>query len=395
MQAVWDIVVVGAGSAGIAAVEGAHRQNPAAQILLLDEDPHAPYKRTQLSKHIASGFDTSQFKLREEQWFRDNNVSLRAGESVVELKPQQRELQLAGGETLQYRALVLACGATPMYPRIVRPHQEDSFFVLRSMRDAQRLMKGLKSVRSVLIDGMGVLALEIANQVVEMKKKPTLVGATAQLMPRQLNTRAAEIMEEVLVREKVKLLFQDEILSFEPNRKGGLEVSMVKSSGVYDAVIVCIGVQPRSELAESAGLRVERGVVVDDYLQTSAPSVFAAGDVAEHPDGSISYVWRAAEHQGETAGMNAAGANQPYDRRPFRLKTDVFDTCVFSMNMPHDPHNYRIEEIEADETYQCFYFADDGLAGLIVLNDEPRSALYSQAVLERWSLEQVADELIL
>ncbi len=395
MEVRWDIVVVGAGSAGIAAVEGAHQQEPAARILLLSEEPQAPYDRTCLSKHIASGFQPDRFKLREDQWFQHNNVTFRGGEAVAALDPRKRGLRLAGGDTVKYQSLVLATGAVPVYPRIVRPHQEGSFFVLRTLSDAQRLIKGLSSARTVLIDGMGVLALEIANQLVQMKKKPTLVGATAQLMPRQLNTRAGEILEEVLVRNKVKLMFQDEILSFESNRKGGLDVALLRSSGVYDAVVVCIGVQPCTELAEAAGLHVERGVVVDEHLRSSDPSIYAAGEVAQHPDGSISHVWHAAEYQGRIAGSNAAGAQQVYDRRPFRLTTNVFDTHVLSMNLPRDPQGYRVEEVEADTVYQGFYFAEDRLHGVVVLNDESRSTLYSEAVIDQWSIDRVAEQLML
>ncbi|TVQ40702.1 MAG: NAD(P)/FAD-dependent oxidoreductase [Spirochaetaceae bacterium] len=395
MGAVWDIVVVGAGSAGVAAVEAAHQQNPAARILLLDADGEAPYQRTELSKHIASGFKPGQFQLYDDQWFGRNNVTLRVGDAVAALDTGQHECRLAGGDVLQYRSLVLATGAEPVYPRIVRSHEEGSFFALRTMRDAQHLIKGIASARTVLIDGMGVLALEVADQLVRMKKKPSLVGATAQLMPRQLSTRAAEIMEEVLLRNKVKLIFQDEILSFESNRKGGLDVALLRSSGVYDAVVVCIGVQPCTELAEAAGLQVERGIVVDEQLRSSDPSIYAAGDVAQHPDGSISHVWQAAEYQGRIAGSNAAGAQQVYDRRPFRLTTNVFDTHVLSMNLPRDPRGYRVEEVEADTVYQGFYFSEDRLHGVIVLNDESRSTLYSEAVIDQWNVDQVAEQLML
>lgn len=395
MEASWDVVIVGAGSAGMAAAEGAHRQNPAARILLLDEEHEAPYRRTQLSKHIASGFTADQFSLLDTGWAEQNETELRVGQAVEALDCRARELQLSGGDSVRYNRLVLATGAAPIYPRIVRPREAGSFFVLRTLRDAQRLVDALASVRTVLIDGMGVLAIEVANQLVRMRKKPTLVGATAQLMPRQLSTRAAEIMEEVLLRSKVKLLFQNEILSFEKNAKGGHDVAMLKNSDVFDMVVLCIGVQPRIELAARAGLHTDSGIIVDEELRTSDPAVFAAGDVAQHPDGSISYLWHAAEYQGGIAGCNAAGGNSRNDRRAFRLKTQVFDTFVFSMNLPREALHHRVEEVESGEVYQAFYFLDDRLDGVVALNDEPRSDLYSQAVVERWEFDRVADTLMI
>lgn len=395
MERAWDIVVVGAGSAGVAAVEGALRQNTDARILLLDEDRDAPYKRTRLSKHLASGFEPDQFSLRDRNCFSDSRVEIRTGEAVTALERQGRTVTLAGGDAISYKTLVLATGSKPMYPKVVRPHEVGSFFVLRTLEDARRLRHALSRARSVLVDGMGVLALEVANQLVQMNKKPTLVGATAQLMPRQLTTRAAELMEEELVRNKVKLMFQDEILSFEDNGKGELDVAMLKGSGTFDAVVFCIGVQPRTDLASSCGLTVDRGICVDEHLQSSDPSVFAAGECAQHPDGSISYLWNAAEYQGWIAGGNAAGGKNVCDRHAFRLKSSLFGTHVFSMNMPRETYGYRIEEVEVDNVYQSFFFLDGELDGLVILNDELRNEQYSQAVVEAWSFERVADELML
>lgn len=395
MERAWDIVVVGAGSAGVAAVEGARQQNADARILLLDEDREAPYKRTRLSQHLASGFEPGQFSLRDRSYLSDEKVEIRTGDVVTSVDRQRRTVTLAAGGEVSYGSLVLATGSVPMYPRVVRPHEVGSFFVLRTVDDARRLIDGLKRARTVLVDGMGVLALEVADQLVQMHKKPTLVGATAQLMPRQLTTRAAELMEEELVRNKVKLMFQDEILSFEDNGKGALDVAMLKGSGVFDAVVFCIGVQPRIDLAAQCGLKVDRGICVNDRLQSSDPAIFVAGECAQHPNGDISYLWHDAEYQGWIAGRNAAGGNAVRERHAFRLKSSIFGTFVFSMNMPRETEGYRIEEVEVDNVYQAFFFTDEGLDGVVVLNDEPRSEQYNQAAVERWSFERVADELML
>ncbi len=395
MERAWDIVVIGAGSAGVAAVEGARRQNADARILLLDEDQEAPYKRTQLSKYLASGFEPGQFSLRDRDCFADGSVEIRTGKTVTSVDREQKTLTLSAGEDVSYGTLVLATGSVPMYPRVVRPHEVGSFFVLRTLEDARRLIDGLARAKTVLVDGMGVLALEVTDQLIQMQKKPTLVGATAQLMPRQLTTRAAELMEEELVRNKVKLMFQDEILSFEDNGKGALDVAMLKGSGAFDAVVFCIGVRPRTDLAAGCGLKVDRGICVNERLQSSDPAVFVAGDCAQHPDGYVSYLWHAAEYQGWIAGENAAGGNAVFDRQAFRLKSSIFDTFVFSMNMPRETQGYRIEEVEVDNVYQAFFFTDEGLDGVVVLNDEPRSEQYNQAVVEHWSVDRVADELML
>ncbi|TVQ98112.1 MAG: hypothetical protein EA403_14295 [Spirochaetaceae bacterium] len=388
-----DIIVIGAGSAGIAAVEGAHDHDPSKSILLIDQDPHAPYKRTKLSKHLAKGYPDTEFRLRDDTWYREMNTELVTGTPAARIDREAKQVELSDGRTVSYGALVLAPGSEPIYPRIVRPHEAGSFFVLRSMDDAQRLMSALRRARTVLIDGMGVLALELADQLVAMQKKPTLVGATPQLMPRQLNARGAEMMEELLLRKRVKLLFQEEILSFEPDAKRGFDVTLLTHSGVYDVVLLCIGVQPRTGLAADAGLAVDRGIVVDDRLATSDPAIFCAGDAAQHPDGRVTHLWHAAEHQGRLAGANAAGGNECMDGRRFRLKTSVFGSYVFSLGLPRDLSTYQIEENEVENRYQAFYFRGGRLDGAVMFNDEPRARQYEQAVNEGWDYDRVSREL--
>lgn len=397
----WDVVVVGAGIAGVSAVRtiaerGGHR------VLLLNEESAAPYKRTKGSKYIVDGFDPDRYSLEDPQWYEDHGVTLKNGCEVQSIAPEDHTVTLGDGETIQYKSLILAPGANPIYPKTVRPHEAGSFFTVRNAEDVQRLTaaakklaKGPKNARKVLIDGMGVLAVEVAAELNRMGLQVTLAGATPQLMPRQLSIRSAEILEELLTSRGVKLRFQEEILSFEPRKKGGFTVSMIRDSATFNMVIFCIGVAPRTRLAEDAGIDVGAGIKVDDYMQTSAPDVFAAGDAAEHKDGYVSQLWHAAEHQGRIAALNAIGEKTPFDNLPFRLKCEVFDSYFFSISKPSKPLDYGLDEMELDGRYQCFYFEGDSLYGAVMVNDRDRAKLYEQAVRERWSRERVRSEISL
>jgi NAD(P)H-nitrite reductase large subunit len=227
-----------------------------------------------------------------------------------------------------------------------------------------------------------------------MKTNVTLVGATGQLMPRQLSPRAGEIMEDLMSSNSIRLYFQEEVLSFEKNSKRGMDVMMIRNSGRFDMVIFCIGFAPNLDLANTADLEVNRGVKVDEYLRTSNPDIYAAGDVAEHPDGEVSYLWRAAEHQGEFAGRNAVGAQKSYDGRSFRLRTEIFGTHFLSINKPRDPLEHEIEEAENGDTYFGFYFDNDRLIGAVVVGDKERAEEYEKAVQEGWSRDQVNETFL-
>jgi NAD(P)H-nitrite reductase large subunit len=319
---------------------------------------------------------------------------LRTGTTAVELNPADKTLRLSDGTDHRYESLILATGSDPLYPQTVRAHETNSFFVIRSEADIERLITAAGKAKQILIDGMGVLAVEVAAELRSINKQVTLVGATPQVMPRHLNTRAGEIMEDLLTENSVKLRFQEEILSFEPRKKGGFSVSMIRESGTYDMIVFCIGVAPRVALARAAGLEVGLGIVVDEYLRTSDPSIFAAGDCAEHRGGRVTDLWHAAEYQGMIAARNAIGKRMAFDDPAFRLKCEVFGAYFFSVNKPRAPFEHSVEEREIGSMYQCFYFDRDELCGAIVVNDKERAREYERAVRERWSRNLVIDAFI-
>jgi NAD(P)H-nitrite reductase large subunit len=389
----WDVVVVGAGIAGVSAARTAAERGSGVSVLLLNGEPVEPYRRTKVSKYIAEGFDPGQWQLQDVDWYRQLGIDLRTGVTATALEPDQRQIQLSDGSTIGYGKLILATGSTPRFPPVIRAHEEGAFFVVRSTEDVQRLTKSAKRAKRVLVAGMGVLGVEVAEQLRKMKKQVIMVGTAAQVMPRQLNARAAEILEDLLRGGGVRLHFQEEILSFEARGKGGFAVSMIRESGVFDMIVLCIGVRPRKELAEAAGLTVNDGVVVDEYLRAGAPDVFAAGDVAEHPGGLVTGLWHSAEHQGEVAARNALGEDVVAQPGTFRLKCEVFGAYFFSIAKPANELAYELDEIETGDRYRCLYFDDDLLVGAVMVNDKDRAKVYEQAVRERRPRERVEQDL--
>ncbi|MDA3948004.1 MAG: FAD-dependent oxidoreductase [Spirochaeta sp.] len=393
MSGSYDVVVVGAGSAGYSAAAAARETNDASSILLINGEDRSPYDRTQLSKAIADRTQSPAPPLHPDEWFVEHRIERHDGVTVDAINRTTSTLS-AGSQEITYGSLVLATGAEPLFPKLVRPHERGSFYVVRNARDAEELQARAEKAKTVLIAGMGVLAVEIAQQLAKMGKRITLAGATPQLMPRQLSARAGELLEEARTGGKHKLLFQEEIISFEKNKKHSWSVEMLKHSSHFDMVVFCIGVEARTGLATAANLPTDAGILVDDHLRTEEPNIFAAGDCAQMPDGRVSYLWSEAAAQGRFAGMNAAGADEAYSFREFPLWTNVFGLDLFSVGKPRKPWDYRIDEFEHGNRYTALYWSqDDILRGAIVLNDREIAAGLETAVAEGWTRDRVRDEL--
>jgi len=392
MSRKYDVVVIGAGSAGSAAAAEAKSHSNTSSVLLVNDEIYPPYDRRRLSRTIHPSDTPIVTPLREDEWYKELGIERIDGTEGTSIDRENATVTV-GGETIGYEALILATGAEPLFPKLVRPHERGSFFVVRTAGDVEELRSAATRAKNVLIAGMGVLAVEIAQQLTGAGKRVTLAGATAQLMPRQLSARASELLEEAMVEKKVKLMFQEEIISFEENRKHSWTVEMLKHSAHYDLVVFCIGVEPRTALAEDAGLAVDAGILVDLEMRTADERIFAAGDCAQLPDGRISYLWEEAAAQGRVAGANAAGGTVQYDVTRFPLHTTVFGIDLFSIGNPRKPWNYRIDEFEVDSRYYAYFWDGEVLHGAIILNDPDRIEGIALAVRDGWSRTRVTDEL--
>ncbi len=397
----FDLVVVGAGGAGYHAARAAREANSSISILVIHDESHLPYRRSGLSRTLGAPSETDNLILADENWFEKQRIELLQHVTVRAIDRGSRRLVLENttGEdspdTVEYGALVMATGADPVIPRVARVHEPGTAHVLRTRDDVTRLIEETSRIRTVLIVGMGVLAVEVADQLHRIDKDVTLLGATPQLMPRQLNPRAGEILEDVLNSRALKLRFLEEIITYERNRKGTWTAETLREKLRSDLVVFCVGVEPRRLLAEAAGLDCGRGIKVNEYLQTSDPAIYAAGDCAEHPDSTISHLWESAAAQGELAGRNAAIETEKsrWSRGLFPLESTVFDQHIYSIGKPQNPAGYEIVEFEDGNRYYGFYYRNNHVDGAIVLNDPDRSRMVTRAVRDNWNREELRDTL--
>jgi NADPH-dependent 2,4-dienoyl-CoA reductase/sulfur reductase-like enzyme len=312
------VVIVGTGAAGSAAAEMLRRQGYAGPVTLLGEDPDLPYDRPNLSKDYLAGRASEDWiPLRSREFYQDKRIDVRTSTRVLAIDTKARTLALQGGEKLPFGALLLATGARPR--RLPIPGAElDHVLTLRSLGDSRALIARAETARRVVVLGAGFIGLEVAASLRTRGLEVHVVAPDPRPLERIVGQALAEMIKTIHEEHGVRFH-----LGRKPVRIEADSVALDDGTALpADLVVMGVGVRPRLGLAEKAGLRLDKGVLVDATLRTSAEGIWAAGDIARFPDPQSGRPirvehWVVAERQGQHVARAMLGAREPYRAVPF------------------------------------------------------------------------------
>jgi NADPH-dependent 2,4-dienoyl-CoA reductase/sulfur reductase-like enzyme/nitrite reductase/ring-hydroxylating ferredoxin subunit len=312
------IVIVGGGAAGFAAAEMLRRKSYAGSIIMLSNDAAPPVDRPNLSKDYLAGSASDDWvPLRPESFYSENTIDLRLKTEVACIDPGTHEIALSDGQHVRYDRLLLATGAEPV--RLWIPGSEQApIHSLRSLADCRAIIERAKGARRAIVLGASFIGLEVAAALRNRDIEVHVVAPEKRPLERILGPEMGRFVQSIHEQHGVIFHLNETAISITGDQM------TLKSGGVLqgDFVVAGIGVRPRIDLAVKAGIAVERGVVVNSFLETSAKGVFAAGDIARWPDphsGRSVRVehWVVAERQGQTAALNMLGQREEFTAVPF------------------------------------------------------------------------------
>jgi NADPH-dependent 2,4-dienoyl-CoA reductase/sulfur reductase-like enzyme/nitrite reductase/ring-hydroxylating ferredoxin subunit len=338
-----SVVIIGGGAAGNAAAEMLRRQDFKGSVTMLSADDALPYDRPNLSKdYLAGNASEDWIPLRTPDFYKDQNIDVRLNARVVVIDTVERELALADESRIPFDALLLATGAAPVrldIPGAGLPHVH----YLRTLDDSRALIAKAKDSKRAVVIGASFIGLETAASLRARGIEVHVVGPQSRPLERVLGAELGDMIRAIHEEHGVVFHFGTTAVAIDE------DMVTLKSGDRLpaDLVVAGIGVQPDTGLAKVAGLSVDNGIIVDQYLQTSIPGIYAAGDIARWPDphsGSPIRVehWVVAERQGQTAAINMLGGRQSFDAAPF------FWSQHFDVTVSYVGHAEKWDKIEIE-----------------------------------------------
>src|SRR5437868_3321476 len=312
-----SVVIVGAGAAGGAAAEMLRREGYERPVTLIGADEFLPYDRPNLSKDYLAGAAPEEWiPLRSADFYREQKIDAITSTSVTAIDPGAKQVMLSDGRALGYGALLLATGATPV--RLSIPgHDLPHVCYLRTLTDSQRIIEKAKSAKRAVVIGASFIGLEVAWSLRERKLEVAVVGKNSLPLEKVLGGELGTVIRETHEANGVKFH-----LGRKPAAIQDRHVELDDGTKLdCDLVVVGIGVRPNTAIAKQAGIATDNGVLVDEFLKTNVPGIFAAGDIARWPDPRAGRIrvehWVVAQRQGQTAARNILGADEAFNLPPF------------------------------------------------------------------------------
>jgi apoptosis-inducing factor 3 len=323
-----SVVIVGGGAAGFSAADTLRREGYAGSLTLVSADEVAPYDRPNLSKDYLAGKAPAEWlPLRPSEYYEERNVELVLNATATAIDVRRKEVRLTSGRVLGFDRLLIATGAEPVRPTLPGASSEQVLY-LRSYADCRALITRAESARQVLILGGGFIGLEVAASLRERGIAVHVLMRDKLPLEHVLGAELGAFVRELHEEHGVVFHVGDSLRGL-----NGRTAQLASGKSVeVDFLVAGFGVRPSSGLGERAGLRTEGGIVVNEFLETNAPGVFAAGDVACWPNprsGKLIRVehWVVAEREGQAAARNLLGEHRPFRAVPY-FWTSQYDVAI-------------------------------------------------------------------
>ena len=375
-------LIVGGSAASIGAVEAIREVDPAGSITIISEEPCPQYSRPMISDFVSGKADFHKMKCRTDDFWKENNAEALTGKKATDLNLTEKTVQLESGEKVAYEKLLLATGGKPFVPKM-EGSDKDGVFTFTTIKDAQQLAAKIDSInaKAAVVIGAGLIGISVTEALMKRGLKVTMVELQEKILSLLLDAKASDLVEGVVKKAGVNIVTGQSVQKIlgTPGNDGVVGgVILTKGDQVpCDLVIVAIGVVPRTELVVGTAVKTNRGIVVDNTMQTNVPDVYASGDVAEAYDFIMNQnrllpLWPLAVLEGQIAGYNMAGKKTTYIGGTNMSSLKYFDIPIVSIGLANPKEDPALEVLVKHDAernvYKKLVLKNNVIVGLTLVN---------------------------
>ncbi|MGA3288826.1 MAG: FAD-dependent oxidoreductase [Candidatus Bathyarchaeia archaeon] len=375
-------VIVGASAAGIGAVEAIREVDQTGSIAIISEEPCPQYSRPMISDFVSGKADFHKMKCRTDEFWKENNVEALTGKKAIALNITEKTVQLESGEKVAYEKMLLATGGKPFVPKM-EGSEKDGVFTFTTIADAQRLAAKIDSInaKAAVVIGAGLIGISVTEALMKRGLKVTMVELQEKILSLLLDAKASDLVEGVVKKAGVDIVTGQSVQKIlgKPDNEGAVGgVTLTKGDQVScDLVIVAIGVVPRTELVAGTAVKTNRGIVVDNMMQTNVLDVYASGDVAEAYDFIMNQnrllpLWPLAVLEGQVAGYNMAGKKTMYMGGTNMSSLKYFGIPIVSIGLTNPKEDPALEVLVQNDAernvYKKLVLKNNVIVGLTLVN---------------------------
>lgn len=368
-------IIVGNSAAGLAAAESIRKTDSQTEIVIISDEQYTAYSRVLTTNYIAGQIPLEKIFLYDQQSYEALGAKVVLGRSVVLVRPAEKMIVLDDGRELYYTKLLIATGASAVLPTMPGISAR-GVYTLRTLDDAVAIKEQAQRATDAVVVGGGFVGVKVALALQDVGLRVRLIVSSQQLLSQMLEKKAADLVEKKLRARGIAIYYGQDVHSI-LDKLGEVRGVLTSDGHEHKCQLIVFGkgIEPNTELLRGSGVRVDRGVVVNQFLETSVPDVYAAGDVVQAYDcirgePAINAVWTNAVEQGKVAGANMAGLHWHYGGATRVNAIEVDGLAVISMGLPRARgEGVEVVERSDDRGYRRLVMKEGRIIGATLVND--------------------------
>lgn len=398
-------LIIGNSVSAVAAIEGIRGQDKEGEITVISNEPYYNYSRPLISYFLGEKVLLKDMPFRSKDFYEKNKVKLILNVNADRVDTKKKYVVLSDKRKLNFDKLLIASGGAPIVSEI-KNSDSDSVFTFTNLNDAVKLKKYIKTkkVKKAAVLGGGLIGLKVTEALIELGVKVTIIELADRILAASFDKKASNIIQKALEKIGCGLITNNTVSEIIKDKNGKIKKLVLKNKKTLDTdlLVTAIGVIPNKILAEEAGLKTDKGILVDFYMQTNVKDIYAAGDCASARDLLLSVnrpiaIWPAAARQGKVAGCNMAGVRKKY-AGSFAMNSvelcgipTISGGITCSLKKEDRVLEYYNEE---KQIYKKVVLRDNKIIGAIFVGDIERAGLYIGLIKDKVDVAAFKDCLL-